>query len=115
MAWLKSAAPLDLPPSIPGGPVPPKAPGMKPPFPPKSTPLSDEKKDVLDGKGIAKALKALIQKEKSEPEAEGKDVKLLEKALESVEKFLGGEEKEVKEKSEKKEPKEEKPKEEEKE
>lgn len=101
MAWFsKTAGPLDLPPAPPMGDKKPpfggKAPGAKPPFGGPS-----EKKDVLDGKGIVKALKDLAQKEKGE----GKEVKLLEEAQAKVEKFL---EAESKEKKDEKEPKEEK-------
>lgn len=99
MSWLKKA---DFPPAPPMN-IPPKAPGAKPPMAPKGP--ADEKKDVLDGKGIAKAIKDLISREK----AEGEDVKLLEQALEKVEKYVEVEKKEVdkekkEDKSEKKAP-----------
>lgn len=78
MSWLKKADPI-----LPS--IPPMSTTPKPPM--------SEKEDVATAEGVAKSLKALIQREKAEQEP--KEVKLLEEALKKVEDFLKEEKKEL--------------------
>ena len=101
--WLKKADDTTV-----AAPMPPMPPSGGAPMAPKTPGGDKEKSDIASADSVLKALKDLIQKEKSEGEAG--DVKLLEDAVKKVEEFKEKEKKE-KEKMDK-EKKEEKPKEE---